>query len=194
MIAPERTLIIIKHDAVARGLVGKVIDRFEKVGLKMVDCKMALPSEEMAKQHYDNGEEWRKMLGVKTLETFQEFGLDAKEALGTDDPAKLGQDVFDQLVKYLSSGPAVVMVWEGVGAIAVARKLVGKTTPAMADVGTLRGDFTHDSQMIAPFKGRALQNLLHASGTKEEADREIALWFGAEFRPEQYERVDAVFF
>lgn len=194
MIAPERTLIIIKHDAVARGLVGKVIDRFEKVGLKLIDCKMALPSEQMARTHYDNGQEWVKMMGVKTLETFQAFGLDPKESLGSEDPMKLGNDIFEQLVRYLSSGPVILMVWEGIGAIGVARKLVGATTPATAATGTLRGDFTHDSQMSAPFKDRAMLNLLHASGNKEEADREIGLWFGADFRPEQYERVDAVFF
>ena len=194
MIPAEKTLIILKHDCLLRGLVGKAFERFEKVGLKMLACKMVHATREQAEKHYGWGEEWQTNMGKKTLATYRDFGVDPKDVLGTDNPAKLGHDVYEKLVEYLIEGPILVTVWEGVSAIAIARKVRGTTTPISADVGSFAGDFSHDSQFSAPLKGRALKNLAHCSGDAEEAEVEIKLWFGDDFKPQEYDRVDSVFF
>ena len=106
----ERTLIIIKPDAVKRGLVGVIIDTFENVGLKLMATKMLKPSKDVIKNHYPGTPEWIKEMGEKTLSSFKQSGVDVKEKMGTNDPNKLGQFVYDRLIKYWMEGPIVVMV------------------------------------------------------------------------------------
>lgn len=190
----ERTLVIIKPDGIMRGIVGRVFDRLEKVGLKLIACRMIEPTREILEKHYADDKEWITNLGKKTIVTYKEFGLNVKEVMGEDDPFKLGNDVRDKLIEYMMKAPVILSVWEGVGAVNTVRKLVGSTTPVSADVGTIRGDLSHDSQLSAPLKKRAMMTVVHASGNKEEAESEIKLWFGDKFKPQKYERVDAVFF
>lgn len=174
----ERSLVLIKTDGVQRGVIGEIISRFEKTGLKLVAIKITLPSKELAKKHYP---EWREEflvgIGQKTLENYQELKIDVKEQMGTDDPKKIGLIVRQWLIEYLTSGPVVAMVWQGPSAISLIRKISGHTLPLKAQPGTIRGDFAFDSSALANLQNRAIKNLLHASGSKEEAEYEIPLWF-----------------
>lgn len=190
----ERTLVIVKPDAIMRGIVGKVFERLEKVGLKLVACRMVKPTKQVLEQHYADDKEWITKLGEKSIETYKGFGVDVKEVLGTNDPLKLGEDVRKKLIQYMLIAPVILTVWEGVGAVNTVRKLVGGTTPVSADVGSLRGDLSYDSQLSAPLKNRAMMTIVHASGNKEEACKEIKLWFGDKYKPFEYDRVDAIFF
>ncbi len=178
----ERTLCIIKPDGVQRGLIGEIISRFEKAGLKIVAMKMAVPDKKRAELHYSISDEALLLrIGNNTIKGFEVVeGLTVKEAFGTDDPRELGKDLVRALVKFICSGPVVFLVVEGVQAIAMVRKLIGNTMPVNADVGTIRGDYSIDSSLIANVQGRAIHNLLHASGNIQEAEHEIKLWFGDE--------------
>lgn len=149
----QRSLVVLKPDAVQRGLVGEIISRFEKVGLKIVAMKMVRPDKEMYYKHY---EEIGQMI------------------------TRHGKDVFDMNVEYMMTGPVIAMVVEGVEAVALIRKLVGVTEPKSAEVGTIRGDFTHMSFEYSHEKGIGVPNLVHASGNTDEAAREIELWFHGE--------------
>ncbi len=177
----ERTLIVIKPDAVKRALTGTIIKKFEDVGLKLVACKMIVASKEQVEGHYPiKDPNWVRMLGEKTLKTFSDLKLDVKSKLGTDDPMELGHDVVNKLVQHWSEGPVIVMIWEGPHAIEVARKLRGVTTPLQAEPGSILGDLSFDSQLISNTLGRAMKTFVHASGETSEADREIKHWFGEE--------------
>lgn len=169
----ERSLVIIKPDGVQRGLVGEIITRFEKKGLKISAMKMVWPSRELAAKHYDQPESAMKLLGERTLATYAEKG----EKHWSNDPMEIARDIQKKLVDYLSIGPVIVMVIEGAHAITHVRKIRGATNPSGADVGTITGDYTIDSYFIADVDSRAIRNLVHASGTVEEAEHEISLWF-----------------
>ena len=128
----EKTLIIIKPDAVKRGLIGTIIESFETVGLKLLAAKMSKPDLEVIKNHYPGTPEWIKEMGEKTIASFKETGADLKKQFGTEDPNKLGQFVYERLIKYWQEGPIVFMVWEGPNAVAISRKLRGHTIPLLA--------------------------------------------------------------
>ncbi|HSE61647.1 MAG TPA: nucleoside-diphosphate kinase [Candidatus Saccharimonadales bacterium] len=176
----ERTFCMIKPDGVMRGLVGEIIHRLEKAGLKVVAMKMLVPSEELVKAHYPSSDEaWVQRLGQKSLMGFDGIdGIDVKEAMGSDDEMTLGQGVVESLVHYMQSGPVVAMVVEGIQAVDMVRKLAGHTLPFKADVGTIRGDFSVDSPSVANVEKRSIHNLFHASETQAEAEKEMKLWFG----------------
>ncbi len=183
----EQTLIIIKPDAVKRSLVGKIIETFENVGLKLMAGKMLEPSADVIKNHYPGTPEWIKEMGEKTLASFKQSGDDVKKTFGTDNPAELGKFVYERLIKYWMEGPIVVMVWEGPNAVAVARKLRGHTIPALAEPGTLLAQFSFDSSPLSASLDRVVKTFIHASGSTDEAEREIRYWFGKqEFK--EYER------
>ena len=183
----EQTLIIIKPDAVKRGLVGKVIETFENVGLKLMSAKMLRPDKEVIKNHYPGTSEWLKEMGEKTLASFKQSGADVKKTFKTEDPEKLGQFIYERLIKYWMEGPIVVMVWAGPNAVIVARKLRGQTIPALADAGTLLAQFSFDSAPLSSSLDRVVKTFIHASGSTDEAQREIKYWFGnTEFK--DYER------
>ncbi|PIZ67651.1 nucleoside-diphosphate kinase [Candidatus Roizmanbacteria bacterium CG_4_10_14_0_2_um_filter_36_35] len=173
----EKTLIIIKPDAVKRGLVGTIIDSFEKVGLKLMTAKMFKPSKDVIKNHYPGTPEWIKEMGEKTLSSFKQSGANVKEKMGTDDPTKLGAFVYERLIKYWSEGPIVVMVWQGPDAIQIARKLRGHTIPLLAQTGTLHSDYSFDSSTLSSSLDRVVKTFVHASGSISEAEREIEYWF-----------------
>lgn len=169
----ERSLVIIKPDGVQRGLMGEIISRFEKKGLKVSAMKMMLPTREMASKHYDQPEVAMKLLGDRTLATYAEKGVKH----WSSDPMEIARDIQKKLVNYLACGPVLVMVVEGAHAIVHVRKIRGATNPLGADIGTITGDYTIDSYFISDLDGRAIRNLVHASGTVEEAESEIKLWF-----------------
>lgn len=174
----ERTLVVLKPDAVYRGLTGEIISRLEKVGLKIVAAKFTKASEELAEKHYpkDRPSLWLG-IGKKTLDNYKTFNADPKKLLGTDDPAEIGALVRVWLLDYITSGPVMAVVLEGPHAVVLVRKLCGNTLPLLSGPGTIRGDLSYDSSYLANTAKRAIKNLVHASGSKEEADYEIPLWF-----------------
>lgn len=174
----EQTLIVIKPDGVVRGLVGEIIGRFEKAGLKVVASKMIQISKGTAEKHYpqDREELWVG-IGHKTLENYKTLELDAKKLLGTNDPREIGAIVRVWLLDYIASGPVYAAVLEGPHAIELVRKICGHTLPLLSAPGTIRGDFSYDSAYLANTGQRAIKNLIHASGTSDEAKYEIPLWF-----------------
>ena len=143
----ERTLVLLKPDAVARGLVGRVVTRFEEALLKIVAAKMVWMDADLAKKHYFDLEE------------------------------RFGAGVFNAMSEFMESGPVLALILEGVEAVACTRKIVGSTYPDQAPPGTIRGDFAHMSKAYANERGIAVANLVHASGNAEDAAREIDVWF-----------------
>ncbi|MFA5532784.1 MAG: nucleoside-diphosphate kinase [Candidatus Shapirobacteria bacterium] len=172
----EKTLVLVKPDGVQRGLIGESIKRYEQCGLKLVAIKMALPSKKLALDHYSVDPGWAFATGTKSIEAWKAKGLTPP----VDDPIELAENVRKQLVSFLSSGPVVAMVWQGMNAIGVVRKITGGTEPLTSVPGTIRGDYTIDSYRAADIDKRAVRNIIHASGSVEEADKEIALWFKPE--------------
>ena len=146
----ERTLVLLKPDAVKRGLMGRIISRFEDAGLKVLGSKMVLINEEFGKKHYSDIAQRRR------------------------------EKVLQVLLKFMTTGPVLALCLEGISAVENVRKLVGGTEPKSALPGTIRGDFSHISFAYADAQGKAIENLIHASGNAEEAKQEIALWFTAE--------------
>ena len=135
--------------------------------------KMLVTNADTVEKHYVLNSEWRRITGEKTIESYVKKGKKPP----FDDPYKVTEIILKNLKKYMTSGPVVVMVWQGLHAVGIVRKLVGGTEPLTSDVGTIRGDFTLDSYEIADVDGRSVRNLVHASGNVEEAEKEIALWF-----------------
>jgi len=140
----ERTLVLLKPDAVQRQLCGRVLQRFEDAGLKIAGMKMVQIGSDFAKKHY---------------------------------AAHVAKSFYPMLEKAISEAPLIAMVLEGLDAVEVVRKLVGETQPKNALPGTIRGDFAHQSSEVSAISGRAIKNLVHASGNRQEAEQEIALWF-----------------
>jgi nucleoside-diphosphate kinase len=174
----EQTLVLVKPDGVKRALIGEIISRFEKRGLKVVGLKMVWVDEGMVKKHYPtNRKEWVDGIGEKTLKAYKDYGTDPKEHLGTMDPHEIGMLVCKWLVDYLTSGPVVAMILEGPHAITAVRKIAGYTYPDTAVPGTIRGDYSVDAPDLANMTKRSGMNLVHASGNAEEAKFEIELWF-----------------
>jgi nucleoside-diphosphate kinase len=169
----ERTLVLIKPDGVQRGLMGEIISRIEKTGLKLIGLKMIRPKEDILNKHYTLSEEWAKTLLEKSKTTAEKEGRN----FPFSDHIEFGAMIQSRLKRTLSEGPVAAMVWEGFHAVSIVRKLVGHTEPKQALPGTIRGDFLIDSYELADKEGRAVRNLVHASSDIGEAKREIALWF-----------------
>lgn len=143
----ERTLVLLKPDAVVRGFAGKIISRFEDAALKIVGVKMKQMDAEFTRRHYSDLEE------------------------------RLGADVYNVAATFMQQGPVIALVLEGFDAIATVRKIIGSTYPNEAVAGTVRGDFSHYSKAASVTSGKAVANLVHASGNKDEAEQEVDLWF-----------------
>lgn len=177
----ERTFCMIKPDGVMRGVVGDIISRIERAGLKIVAMKMITPTKEQVSKHYPiTDEAWVTRLGGKSLSAFEGLNVTAEEVLGTTDQLQIGKEVVENLISFMTSGPVICMVVEGVQAVAMVRKLAGATLPFMAAVGTIRGDYSVDSPAVANAQHRSIHNLFHASETVEEVEQEIAVWFDGE--------------
>jgi len=174
----EQTVVLIKPDGMKRGLIGEIIHRFERVGLKLVACKLVKPPKEFFEKHYNSANPKRLALwGEKTLKTYTEFGKNAKKDFGTDNPTELGKLVRGWLMDYVTETPVLVMLWEGKHAVQSAQNLAGPTMPVNAPAGTIRGDFSTDSAAYANAEKRGVENLLHVSTSIEEANFEKTLWF-----------------
>ena len=176
----ERTFCMIKPDGVMRGLIGEIIHRIEKAGLKVVAMKMLLPTEQQVRDHYPVSDEaWVHRLGEKSFSGFEKLpDVSPEEVLGSGDKKEIGRSVVEGLVKYMQSGPVICLVVEGMQAVDMVRKLAGHTLPFKAEMGTIRGDFSVDSPAVANAEKRSIHNLFHASETPEEAANEMKLWFG----------------
>ena len=173
----ERTFVLVKPDGVKRGLIGEIVHRFEQRGLKVIALQMIYANREQVAGHLPKDAVWVHRLGEKSLNTYTKYGLDAKAQLGTDDADKIGAMVKEWLFEFLTSGPMVKMVVEGVHAIDMVRKICGNTLPNLADMGTLRGDYSVDSPALANAGKRAVHNIVHASENPAEAENEIKHWF-----------------
>lgn len=184
----ERTFVMLKPDAVRKGLTGEIIKRFEQRDLKVVALEMFQPTKEQIHDHYPKDEAWIARLGQKTLKTYEKYGIKAKDELGTENDLEIGKEVRKWLVEYMTSAPLVKMVIQGIHAVDVVRKIVGPTLPYQAEVGTIRGDFSIDSPLLANKEKRAVMNLIHASETPEEAQHEIEHWFGKGAKIFNYKR------
>jgi len=169
---------MVKPDGVKKGLIGEILHRFEQRDLKIVALEMFHATKEQIDNHYPKDEAWIRRLGQKTLGTYEKYGLDAVKELGTNDDLELGKFVRGWLVEYMTSAPLVRMVVEGVHAVDMVRKICGATLPYLADMGTIRGDYSNDSPVIANMEKRSVMNIMHASETPVEAQHEIEHWFG----------------
>lgn len=174
----EQTYVMIKPDGVRKGLTGEIIRRFEQRDLKIVALEMFKPEHTQIDTHYPKDEAWITRLGNKTLSTYEKYGYDAMADFGTTDPAKIGPEIRKWLIDYMTSAPLVKMVVQGVHAVDVVRKIAGPTMPYVAEMGTIRGDFSIDSPALANKEKRAVMNIAHCSETPEEAAHEIKHWFG----------------
>lgn len=172
----QQTLVIVKPDGVQRSLIGEVIKRYEQCGLKLVALKMLIPTPELALAHYSTDPQWAFKTGTKSLE----FAKVRGEKLWTDDPIKYAEAIRTTLKSFLSSGPVVVMIWQGMNAVGVVRKITGSTEPLTSAPGTIRGDYTIDSYSAADTDKRSVRNIIHSSGSNEEAKSEINVWFKPE--------------
>ncbi|MBI2023096.1 nucleoside-diphosphate kinase [Candidatus Giovannonibacteria bacterium] len=176
----ERTFVLVKPDGVMRGLVGEVLTRFEKRGLKIIALKMVWPTAEHINKHYPSHDEWFKSVGSRTKEFFDGKKINVNEHFGTDDVVEIGKQVKSWLADYLTAGPVVAMVIEGMHAISTVRKIVGHTYPIEALPGTIRGDYSVDTPSAANVEKRVVKNIVHASGNQEESSHEIEHWFSPE--------------
>jgi nucleoside-diphosphate kinase len=143
----ERTLVLLKPDAVARGLAGRIITRFEDAALKIVGVKMRHIDADFNRKHY--------------------FDLEDRA----------GSEIYNTTAEFMQSAPVIALAFEGVDAVAKVRKIIGSTFPDQAPPGTIRGDFAHQTKASSEVSGKAVMNLVHASGNSEEAKYEVDLWF-----------------
>jgi nucleoside-diphosphate kinase len=180
----ERTLVLLKPDAVQRGICGEIIARFERTGLKIIGLKMVYADEALAGRHYADDEEWLISVGNKTKSSYEKKGLTVKESA-----KEIGQRIRRQLMDFISMSPCLALCLEGHGVVEKVRVIVGPTAPLQGAPGTIRGDYSLDSYALADSSGRPIQNLIHASDSVENAEREIKIWFAPkELHP--YKRVD----
>ena len=168
----ERTFVIIKPDGVQRALIGEIISRFERTGLKFVGFKFLVPTEEQCWTHYNKDDDWFLEKGANIVKARKQAGVPVEK-----DDIEYGKDIVRQLVTFMTSGPVLAMVLEGNESVSVVQKIVGATEPKTSDIGTIRGDLTIDSYDLAGVDERAVRNLIHCSDCPEEAEREIKIWF-----------------
>jgi nucleoside-diphosphate kinase len=173
----EKTVVLVKPDGVKRGLVGETIRRIEQRGLKIIALKMVTATAKQAHDHYPNTEVWLTNVGQKTLDNYQTYGRDPIKEVGTDDPLAIGKMISKWNTEFLTSGPIVAMVVQGIHAIDMVRKIVGHTLPSKAGMGTIRGDYSVDSPTLANADKRTIHNIVHASGDVAEASHELEHWF-----------------
>lgn len=170
----ERTFVFLKPDTLHRSLMGEIIGRLERTGLKLVGLKMIYTDEKRLVKHYGKDNAWYLKKGVMRVKLMKEAGkkVDLKRP-----PIEYGKDIIRGVVRYMQSSPLVAMAWEGNQAVAVVKKIVGGTDPTAAGVGTIRGDFQIDSYSLSDPEQRGIRNLIHCSDQPSEAQREISIWF-----------------
>ncbi len=168
----EKTLIIIKPESIQRHIIGELISKFERRGLKLVGCKLVAPDEKQVGKHYPDDKEWYVSSGTKTWQNYKDQGIEPPGS-----PIELAKRTRKRLVDHLANRPLLLMIWEGPHAIALGRKTAGATNPLVADIGSIRGDYSLESYELADGIERAIHTLVHASGSVKEAEKEIKLWF-----------------
>ena len=172
----EKTFVMIKPDGVQRGLVGEIIQRFERIGLKIVAMKMIVAKEEQCWEHYKKDDAWYIKIGNRIIENRKNQSKEIEK-----DNIEYGKDIIRGLVKFMTASPLVALIIEGNNSQAIVKRLVGSTEPATADTGTIRGDFTIDSYFLCDTDGsRAMRNLIHCTDPadgEDAAEREINIWF-----------------
>lgn len=168
----QRSLVLLKPDAIQRSLVGEVISRIERTGLKIVAIKMVVATRDQIIDHYHKDDAWFLRKGTKIVENRKESGKPIEK-----EPIEYGRDIIEQNVQFMLSGPIIALVIEGGMAPIVIKKITGDTAPTLSDVGTIRGDFSIDSYEQAAVDSRAIRNILHCSENTEDAEREIEVWF-----------------
>lgn len=168
----ERTFVILKPDTIQRSLMGEILGRFERAGLKVVAMRFGVADEKLFWSHYNKDDAWFEKKGGNIVRERTEHGMPVDK-----EPIEYGKDIIRALVKFMTCGPVLMMVLEGNQAVGVVKKLVGGTEPSTSDVGTIRGDYTLDSYNIAAVDDRAVRNLVHCSDEVSEAEREIGIWF-----------------
>ena len=170
----ERTLIIVKPDGIQRSLMGEILMRIERTGLKFVAVKFLLPKADQCWTHYNKDDEWFLKKGSRIVDDRKTHGLPIEK-----EASEYGKDIIQSNVDFFTSGPVLAAVIEGNQSVTIVKKLVGGTEPTTSDVGTIRGDFTVDSYALSSLDNRAVRNLIHCSDSPEEAEREIPIWFEA---------------
>jgi len=168
----EKTFVMIKPDGVQRSLIGEIIKRFERTGLKLVAMKLTFATEEQCIKHYSKDDAWCESKGQIRIKNLEADGLPTEKSA-----LEYGRDIIKGLYSYMTAGPVVLMVWEGNKAVGIIKKIVGGTEPLTSDVGTIRGDFTIDSYDMANLDSREVRNIIHCTDKPEEAEREINIWF-----------------
>lgn len=171
----ERTLVLIKPDGIQRSLMGEIVRRIERTGLKFVAFKFLIANREQLVSHYNKDEVWFAAKGARILADRKLHNLPIeKEAI------EYGKEIIDLIVNFMTAGPILALVVQGNESVAVVKKLVGATEPKTSDVGTIRGDLTVDSYDHSSVQNRAVRNLVHCSESSAEAEREIKVWFKPE--------------
>ena len=171
----ERTLVIIKPDGIQRSLMGEILGRIERTGLKLVAAKFFVATREQCLAHYNKDEVWFQKVGERILKEKESRGEKVEKS-----DIEYGKEILEGNVSFITSSPVLGMVWEGNQSVGVIKKLVGGTEPLTSDVGTIRGDLTIDSYALAGLDSRAVRNLVHCSDKPDEAIREISIWFKPE--------------
>ncbi|MFT7557844.1 MAG: nucleoside-diphosphate kinase [Planctomycetota bacterium] len=184
----EKTFVLVKPDGVQKGLIGEIIKRFEQRHLKVVALEMFQANTDQIDNHYPKDDVWITRLGGKAESTYTQYGYSLTEDFGTEDQHIIGLQIRSWLLEYMTAAPMVRMIVQGVHAIDMVRKVCGQTLPYLADMGTIRGDFSNDSPALSTREKRAIFNLIHASENPEEATAEIAFWFGSPNVALQYKR------
>ncbi len=165
----EKTLVLIKPDGVQRGIIGEIISRFERVGMKISAMKMVQASREILEKHYFKDDKWLKEKG--------ELYIKKLDMPKDTDPIKIGKEIVESIIKDIQISPIIAIVLEGHNAVYTVKRLTGPTNIDEALPGTIRGDFSHDTFELANKSGRPNITIIHATDDKEEAEREIDFWF-----------------
>lgn len=190
-IAKERSLLLIKPDVLQRQIVGEILTRFERKGFKIIAMKMLNATKEQVGEHYFDDEEYLIETGEKAKKGAEARGEDISDW----NSLERGKIIRQRNIEYLTCGPIVAMVLEGFGVISGVRKLLGSTSPAAGDVGTIRDDYSLDTYQLADYVSRSTRTMIHASDSVENANREIAIWFDESELCDDYETaVEKIFY
>ena len=190
-IPTERTLILVKPDVIQRQIVGEILSRFERKGFKIVGMKMVNASKEQIQDHYTDEESYL----IETGEKAKKGAIARGEDVSNWNSLEKGKIIRKNNVVYLTCGPIIAMVLEGHGVVSGVRKVLGSTSPADGDVGTIRDDYSFDTYALADYVSRATRTMLHASDSPENAEREIKIWFKEDELCNNYETVaEKIFF
>lgn len=190
-IAKERSLLLIKPDVLQRQIVGEILTRFERKGFKMIAMKMLNATEEQVGEHYFDDDEYLQEVGEKAKKGAISRGEDVSDW----NSLERGKIIRQRNIDYLTCGPIVAIVLEGFGVISGVRKLLGNTSPAEGDVGTIRDDFSLDTYQLADYVSRSTRTMIHASDSVENAQREMKIWFDESELCDDYETaVEKIFY